>query len=74
LLFRFYLLCNSCNWEFTGFAVPGTVSSKTKSSKKKQSSLAVADKKDNAESVEKNTAPDNGEGKTRKRVKIKYRV
>lgn len=36
LLFRYNLLCDSCNWEFTGFAVPGTVTSKpTKSSKKK---------------------------------------
>ena len=25
LLFRYNLLCDSCNWEFTGFAVPGTV-------------------------------------------------
>jgi hypothetical protein len=24
------LLCNDCNWEFKGFAVPGTVSRKTK--------------------------------------------
>ncbi|MDH3492680.1 MAG: hypothetical protein OEM82_03955 [Acidobacteriota bacterium] len=25
---RYYLLCDACNWEFTGFAVPGTVSSR----------------------------------------------
>ena len=25
---RYYLLCDGCNWEFTGFAVPGTVSAK----------------------------------------------
>jgi hypothetical protein len=31
------LLCDNCNWEFTGFAVPGTVSAKpTKNPKKKQ--------------------------------------
>lgn len=24
------LLCNDCNWEFKGFAIPGTVSKKTK--------------------------------------------
>jgi hypothetical protein len=24
---RYNLLCNSCNWEFVGFAIPGTVSS-----------------------------------------------
>jgi hypothetical protein len=36
ILFRYNLLCDNCNWEFTGFAVPGTVSAKpTKSPKKK---------------------------------------
>jgi len=25
LFFRYNLLCDSCNWEFNGFAVPGTV-------------------------------------------------
>ena len=28
LLFRYNLLCDACNWEFKGFAVPGTVSNK----------------------------------------------
>ena len=36
MLFRYNLLCDNCNWEFTGFAVPGTVSAKpTKNPKKK---------------------------------------
>lgn len=30
VLFRYHLLCDACNWEFTGFAVPGTVSYKSK--------------------------------------------
>lgn len=35
VLFRYNLLCDNCNWEFTGFAVPGTVSAKpTKKPKK----------------------------------------
>jgi hypothetical protein len=35
-LFRYNLLCDNCNWEFTGFAVPGTVSAKpTRNPKKK---------------------------------------
>ena len=35
LIFRYNLLCDSCNWEFKGFAVPFTVTSKpTKRSKK----------------------------------------
>jgi hypothetical protein len=37
ILFRYNLLCDNCNWEFVGFAVPGTVSAKpTKNPKKKQ--------------------------------------
>lgn len=36
VLFRYNLLCDNCNWEFAGFAVPGTVSAKpTKNPKKK---------------------------------------
>ncbi len=55
LLFRFNLLCNNCNWEFVGFAVPGTVSaksSKSKQTKKKQPESVAAEKKDNSEIVE----------------------
>lgn len=28
IIFRYNLLCDNCNWEFTGFAVPGTVTTK----------------------------------------------
>lgn len=28
MLFRYNLLCDACNWEFQGFAVPGTVTNK----------------------------------------------
>jgi len=28
IICRYYLLCDNCNWEFTGFAVPGTTSAK----------------------------------------------
>jgi hypothetical protein len=39
ILFRYNLLCDNCNWEFKGWAVPGTVSSKpTKNPKKKPAS------------------------------------
>lgn len=34
LMFRYNLLCDNCNWEFIGFAIPGTVSSKSKRRKK----------------------------------------
>lgn len=34
LFCRYYLLCDNCNWEFTGFAVPGTVTATPKRKKK----------------------------------------
>jgi C4-type Zn-finger protein len=34
LILRYNLLCNDCNWEFVGFAIPGTISSKVKRKKK----------------------------------------
>jgi hypothetical protein len=41
VLFRYNLLCDNCNWEFRGFAVPGTVSAKpTKNPKKKPANRA----------------------------------
>ena len=33
LIFRYHLLCDDCNWEFTGFAIPGTVRKKTRKKK-----------------------------------------
>jgi hypothetical protein len=66
------LLCNNCNWEFRGFAVPGTVSSNPRRSKKKQSEIVATDKKTDAETVEKNkiSFPDSQRVRTKKRVKI----
>lgn len=40
LVFRYHLLCDECNWEFTGFAIPGTVTKKTK--KKKTNNVLLA--------------------------------
>lgn len=37
LVFRYNLLCDSCNWEFNGFAVPGTVPARTRRKKDKGS-------------------------------------
>ena len=36
LMFRYNLLCDGCNWEFTGFAVPGTVTNKPNRKTKKR--------------------------------------
>ncbi len=38
LVFRYNLLCDECNWEFSGFAVPGTVRAKSKKKKGPKSS------------------------------------
>ena len=38
ILFRYNLLCDNCNWEFKGFAVPGTVSYKPTRKLKKHDS------------------------------------
>ena len=35
IFFRYNLLCDNCNWEFKGFAVPGTVSTKPTKKRKK---------------------------------------
>lgn len=37
-LFRYHLLCDGCNWEFTGFAVPGTTSYQPRRKKEKRRS------------------------------------
>ena len=37
ILFRYNLLCDNCNWEFRGFAIPGTVSAKPTKKPKKNS-------------------------------------
>lgn len=33
IIFRYHLLCDECNWEFTGFAIPGTIPKKTRKKK-----------------------------------------
>jgi hypothetical protein len=58
-LFRFNLLCDTCNWEFVGFAVPGTLSSKSKK-KKKVNPPAASDNVDG----ETGKAEEKGVGKT----------
>lgn len=54
LIFRYNLLCDSCNWEFTGFAVPGTVSAKPPKKHKKRSHRSDS-------MIEPDGAKDNGE-------------
>jgi len=42
VLFRYNLLCDGCNWEFKGFAVPGTVDHNPKKGKKRKSGEKLA--------------------------------
>jgi hypothetical protein len=67
VLFRYNLLCDSCNWEFRGFAIPGTVTTKPpkKRKKGKEDNTRVKEKEnsgetdDEAEIIEEKTAPRN---------------
>lgn len=73
LLFRYNLLCNNCNWEFRGFAVPGTVSAKPKRSGKKSSETSFSVNSDNEKLTdEKNyQASDNQQRRIKTKVKIR---
>lgn len=35
IFFRYNLLCDNCNWEFKGFAIPGTVTTRPSKKRKK---------------------------------------
>ena len=43
-LLRYNLLCDGCNWEFTGFAVPGTISQKPFKKKKSKPTTPLVEK------------------------------
>lgn len=63
ILFRYNLLCDTCNWEFRGFAIPGTVSTKPPRKRKKA---------DRVENEKQNNLGDNDEetsGETNSRAK-----
>ena len=79
---RYNLLCNNCNWEFVGFAVPGTVPShsdlrrkKRRDSAKQRETFNDSNESDNG--TEQTTsepdfpATENGE---RSRIRVKKRV
>ncbi|HXG83493.1 MAG TPA: hypothetical protein VNI84_05630 [Pyrinomonadaceae bacterium] len=64
ILFRYNLLCNACNWEFKGFAVPGTVS--VKPTKKRKTDEGVVGKPLNISS--------DGEEKLRVKNRVKVKL
>lgn len=55
VLLRYNLLCDSCNWEFVGFAVPGTVSHKPTRKKKTKTSENKTDADANQTSEKEDT-------------------
>lgn len=56
LIFRYNLLCDSCNWEFAGFAVPGTVSVKPTRKHRKRSQTENNGKQGDNNSKDENLA------------------
>ena len=57
---RYHLLCNACNWEFAGWAIPGTVEAaatrrrkKRAAEKKQQAPEAFEESKESVENLEK---------------------
>lgn len=78
LLLRYNLLCDNCNWEFVGFALPGFISPRqTRSSKQrkehgkdvKRRTSRMKSEKTQAELTE--TLSEQPKERLRKKVKIK---
>lgn len=70
MLFRYNLLCDNCNWEFTGFAVPGTVSAKPTKNPKKKTVARSADISINSN----NSVPPHGEESAENQIELESPV
>jgi hypothetical protein len=77
---RYNLLCNGCNWEFVGFALPGTVDSPTyrKRKKREETGKPESSVENNKGSANEFKAQSNANGnssrlKVKKRVKVKLK-
>lgn len=66
IIFRYHLLCNGCNWAFTGFGIPGTVPSNTPGKSRKKET-------ENLNPIRTDTMP-RGEGQSRQRVKVRKKI
>lgn len=78
VLFRYNLLCDNCNWEFTGFAIPGTVSTKPTKKPKKTVTEQIVKSIETPKTQENNEeSNEDGEtsttGRAKKRVKINFK-
>lgn len=71
VLFRYHLLCDDCNWEFTGFAVPGTI--RTKPYKRSKKQTANSDGNSDKEKIE-SVDSDRKKIKVKKRVKVRLKA
>jgi ribosomal protein L37AE/L43A len=64
---RYYLLCNACNWEFAGWAIPGTVEAAAARRRKKRAAeknqQAVQSFEESNELVQKTDASEIGRQK-----------
>ena len=54
-LMRYNLLCDNCNWEFNGFAVPGTISHKPTKKPKMKTPAGLQSEEENESLEEENT-------------------
>ena len=73
LTFRYNLLCDSCNWEFVGFAIPGTVTSKTKK-KRQENSSEFEERVESAIEREAENLPVSEDKEQRKRIRKRIKI
>lgn len=66
LIGRYNLLCDECNWEFMGFAIPGTVSAKPTRKRKKPN-----EKPDQEEEVHLETNTSEHLHRVKKKIRVK---
>lgn len=74
---RYNLLCNGCNWEFVGFALPGTVDSPTHRKRKKREETGKSESSETAENNNGSSAELKAQSSANgnsSRVKVKKRV
>lgn len=76
ILFRFNLLCDNCNWEFVGFALPFQKSSRSNRSVKRRNEDIDNDNKEKIDQLQQDEKAatlkqENSTGKTRKKIKIR---
>lgn len=78
LVGRYNLLCDGCNWEFVGFALPGTVEIHSSSRKKKkrasESNQQTIEKIEEPKTITREVKPTVADSSNPNRVKVKKRV